>query len=104
MCAKPREFAGLPEDLLEKSPFELSGGQKRRVAIAGVIAMEPGVLVLDEPSAGLDPQGSGRAALPAFARYHRERGTTVVLVSHSMEEIAKNADRIVGADRQPVCS
>ena len=87
-------FAGLSEDLLEKSPFALSGGQKRRVAIAGVIAMEPEVLVLDEPSAGLDPQG--REELLANIRaFHRERGTTVVLVSHSMEEIAKNVDRIV---------
>ena len=87
-------FAGLSEDLLEKSPFALSGGQKQRVAIAGVIAMEPEVLVLDEPSAGLDPQG--REELLANIRaFHRERGTTVVLVSHSMEEIAKNVDRIV---------
>ena len=87
-------FAGLSEELLEKSPFALSGGQKRRVAIAGVIAMEPEVLVLDEPSAGLDPQG--REELLANIRaFHRERGTTVVLVSHSMEEIAKNVDRIV---------
>ena len=87
-------FAGLGEDMLNKSPFALSGGQKRRVAIAGVIAMDPEVLVLDEPSAGLDPQG--REELLAHIRaYHRERGTTVVLVSHSMEEIARNADRIV---------
>ena len=87
-------FAGLSEDLLEKSPFALSGGQKRRVAIAGVIAMEPEVLVLDEPSAGLDPQG--REELLANIRaFHRERGTTVVLVSHSMEEIACNVDRIL---------
>lgn len=87
-------FAGLSEDLLDKSPFALSGGQKRRVAIAGVIAMEPEVLVLDEPSAGLDPQG--REELLANIRaFHRARGTTVVLVSHSMEEIARNVDRIV---------
>ena len=87
-------FVGLTEAMLDKSPFELSGGQKRRVAIAGVIAMEPEVLVLDEPSAGLDPQG--REELLANIRaFHRERGTTVVLVSHSMEEIAKNVDRIV---------
>ena len=87
-------FAGVSEELLEKSPFALSGGQKRRVAIAGVIAMEPEVLVLDEPSAGLDPQG--REELLANIRaYHRARGTTVVLVSHSMEEIAKNVDRII---------
>ena len=87
-------FAGLSEDLLEKSPFALSGGQKRRVAIAGVIAMEPEVLVLDEPSAGLDPQGR-ESLLANIREFHRERGTTVVLVSHSMEEIAKNVDRIV---------
>lgn len=87
-------FAGLSEELLDKSPFALSGGQKRRVAIAGVIAMEPEVLVLDEPSAGLDPQG--REELLANIRdFHRARGTTVVLVSHSMEEIAKNVERIV---------
>lgn len=86
-------FAGLDEDLLQKSPFALSGGQKRRVAIAGVIAMEPEVLVLDEPSAGLDPRG--REELLAHIRaYHKERGNTVVLVSHSMDEIAQNVDRI----------
>ena len=91
-------FAGLDEALLDKSPFALSGGQKRRVAIAGVIAMEPEVLVLDEPSAGLDPRG--REELLAHIRaYHRERGNTVVLVSHSMEEIARYADRIVVLSR-----
>ncbi|MDY5941973.1 MAG: energy-coupling factor transporter ATPase [Oscillospiraceae bacterium] len=87
-------FAGLSEDLLEKSPFALSGGQKRRVAIAGVIAMEPEVLVLDEPSAGLDPQGR-EELLANIRQYHRARGTTVVLVSHSMEEIARNVERII---------
>ena len=87
-------FAGLTDDLLEKSPFALSGGQKRRVAIAGVIAMEPEVLVLDEPSAGLDPQGR-EELLSNIREFHRARGTTVVLVSHSMEEIARNVDRIV---------
>ena len=87
-------FAGLDESVLDKSPFALSGGQKRRVAIAGVIAMEPEVLVLDEPTAGLDPRG--REELLANIRaYHEMRGTTVVLVSHSMEEVARNADRIV---------
>ena len=86
-------FAGLDEGLLQKSPFALSGGQKRRVAIAGVIAMEPEVLVLDEPSAGLDPRG--REELLAHIRaYHKERGNTVVLVSHSIDEIAQNVDRI----------
>ena len=86
-------FVGISEVELEKSPFDLSGGQKRRVAIAGVIAMEPEVLVLDEPSAGLDPRG--REELLAHIRaYHKERGNTVVLVSHSMDEIAQNVDRI----------
>ena len=75
-------------------PNELSGGQKRRVAIAGVIAMEPEVLVLDEPSAGLDPQGR-EELLANIREFHRARGTTVVLVSHSMEEIARNVGRIV---------
>lgn len=87
-------FSGLGEDLLDKSPFDLSGGQKRRVAIAGVIAMEPDVLILDEPSAGLDPAGR-RSMLENIRRYHREKGTTVVMVSHSMDEVAENVDRIV---------
>ena len=86
-------FAGLGEDKLDQSPFALSGGQKRRVAIAGVIAMEPEVLVLDEPSAGLDPRGR-EELLEHIRAYHQERGNTVVLVSHSMEEIARYADRI----------
>ena len=87
-------FVGLGEDLLDKSPFELSGGQKRRVAIAGVIAMEPQVLVLDEPTAGLDPRGRENI-LAQIQAYHRAKGAAVVLVSHSMEEIARNVDRIV---------
>ena len=87
------ELVGLPEDTLDKSPFDLSGGQKRRVAIAGVLAMEPKVLVLDEPTAGLDPQGR-RQILGLIREYHRRRNATVVLVSHSMEEIAQNAHRI----------
>lgn len=87
-------FAGLGEDLLDKSPFDLSGGQKRRVAIAGVIAMEPEVLILDEPSAGLDPAGR-RSMLENIRNYHRQKGTTVVMVSHSMDEVAENVDRIV---------
>ena len=87
-------FVGLGEELLEKSPFELSGGQKRRVAIAGVLAMEPKVLILDEPSAGLDPRGR-ESILAQLQNYHEKMGATVLLVSHSMEEIAKNADRIV---------
>ena len=87
-------LVGLTEDQLEKSPFELSGGQKRRVAIAGVIAMEPKVLIRDEPTAGLDPRGR-EAILAQIRAYHRKRGTTVILVSHSMEEIACNVDRIL---------
>jgi len=87
-------FVGLKEELLDKSPFELSGGQKRRVAIAGVIAMEPKVLILDEPTAGLDPAGREQI-LRQIRNYHKEKGNTVILVSHSMEEIACNADRIV---------
>lgn len=87
-------FCGLDESVLDRSPFELSGGQKRRAAIAGVIAMRPEVLVLDEPAAGLDPEGR-EMILSQVKRYHRETGTTVVLVSHSMEDIAKYADRVL---------
>ena len=87
-------LVGIRDDQLAKSPFELSGGQKRRVALAGVLAMEPEVLVLDEPTAGLDP--AGRENLMANIRdFHRNRRTTVILVSHSMDEIAQNADRIL---------
>lgn len=88
------EFVGLKEDTLKKSPFELSGGQKRRVALAGVIAMEPKVLILDEPSAGLDPAGR-EMLLKNIRDYHETKGNTVVLVSHSMDEIAQNVDRIL---------
>ena len=87
-------FVGLTEAMLDKSPFELSGGQKRRVAIAGVIAMEPKVLVLDEPTAGLDPRGRDDI-LARIQDYLRAKHASVVLVSHSMEEIARNVDRIV---------
>ena len=83
---------------LDKSPFELSGGQKRRVAIAGVMAMEPEVLILDEPTAGLDPRGC-EDILSLLRSYHTRRGSTVVLVSHSMEEIARNAQRIIVLDK-----
>ena len=87
-------LVGLRDNQLEKSPFELSGGQKRRVALAGVLAMEPEVLVLDEPTAGLDP--AGRENLMANIRdYHRNKGRTIILVSHSMDEFARNVDRIV---------
>ena len=84
---------GLPEDVLEKSPFDLSGGQMRRVAIAGVLAMEPDVLVLDEPTAGLDPRGR-REIMDLFHRLHVEKGLTTVLVTHSMEDAARYADQI----------
>lgn len=85
-------FVGLKPELLEKSPFELSGGEKRRAAIAGVIAMDPDILVLDEPAAGLDPRGRDQL-LDQIQSYHKERGNTVILVSHSMEDIARVADR-----------
>lgn len=87
-------FVGIDEELLEKSPFELSGGQKRRVAIAGVIAMRPDVLILDEPTAGLDPRGS-EEILNNIREYHSRMGSTVILVTHSMEEIANTVDRLV---------
>ena len=86
-------FAGLTDDLLEKSPFALSGGQKRRVAIAGVIAMEPEVLVLDEPVAGLDPLS--REEFLGLIRERHAGGRTIVMVSHSMEEVARTVDRLV---------
>lgn len=84
---------GLPEGVLQKSPFDLSGGQMRRVAIAGVLAMDPDVLVLDEPTAGLDPRGR-KEIMNLFARLHEEKGLTTVLVTHSMEDAARYADRI----------
>ncbi len=86
-------YTGLPEELLDKSPFELSGGEKRRVAIAGVLAMEPEVLILDEPAAGLDPRGR-REILGGLKRLVTERGTTVILVSHSMEDMALYCDNV----------
>lgn len=85
---------GLPEDLYYQSPFDLSGGQKRRVAIAGVLAMKPEMIILDEPTAGLDPKGRDEI-LDQIAKMHKERGITVVLVSHSMEDVAKYVDRII---------
>lgn len=87
-------FTGLKEKLLYESPFDLSGGEKRRAAIAGVIAMDPDVLILDEPTAGLDPQGRDKL-LNQILSYHKERKNTVILVSHSMEDIARVADRIL---------
>ncbi len=88
------KLVGLNEAKLEKSPFELSGGQKRRAAIAGVMAMEPEVLILDEPTAGLDPKGRDKI-LGLIREYHQEKGNTVLLVSHSMEDVAKNASKIL---------
>ena len=95
------EAVGLDESVLDKSPFALSGGQKRRVAIAGVIAMEPEVLILDEPTAGLDPRGR-ESILQLLREYHEKRGSTVVLVSHSMDEIARYAQRIIVLDNGKV--
>lgn len=91
---KAAAFTGLKEELLGVSPFDLSGGEKRRAAIAGVIAMDPDVLILDEPTAGLDPLGR-EALLSQIADYHKVRKNTVMLVSHSMEDIAAIADRIL---------
>ena len=88
------DFVGLDHALLEKSPFDLSGGENRRAAIAGVIAMDPDVLVLDEPTAGLDPQGRDHL-LSQIKAYHKQRQNTVILVSHSMEDIARVADRVL---------
>lgn len=90
-------FVGIDEESLDKSPFELSGGQKRRVAIAGVIAMRPEVLILDEPTAGLDPRGRNEI-LGRIREYHRATNAVVVLVTHSMEEAARYADRIIVLD------
>ena len=95
------DFVGLAPELLERSPFELSGGQKRRVAIAGVMAMEPRILVLDEPAAGLDPEGLD-TILNQIRAYHKKTGVTVVLVSHSMEDIAKYADKVLVMHRAGV--
>ncbi len=94
-------YVGLDEDLLEKSPFDLSGGEKRRAAIAGVLAMEPEILILDEPTAGLDPRGREQV-LTLIKDYQQSRGTTVLLVSHSMEDIARVADRVLVMDHGQV--
>ena len=87
-------FTGIDRELFERSPLELSGGQKRRIAIAGVIAMRPSVLILDEPTAGLDPAGS-RQLLENICEYRSETGSTVILVSHNMDDVARIADRII---------
>ena len=94
-------FVGLDEEVLEKSPFDLSGGQKRRVAIAGVVAMNPRVLVLDEPAAGLDPRGRNEI-LSQIVAYRKERRNSVVIISHSMEDIALYADHIIAVDHGKV--
>ncbi len=91
-------FVGVPEEQFDKSPLELSGGQKRRVAIAGVIAMRPGVLILDEPTAGLDPAGCEQI-LQNICDYREKTGSTVIIVSHSMDDVARIADRLVVFNR-----
>ena len=88
------KFTGISEELLDKSPFELSGGQKRRVAIAGVLAMDPKILVLDEPAAGLDPRGRNEI-LSGLVAYRKSRGNSLVIISHSMEDIAVYSDEII---------
>lgn len=92
---------GISEEILKKSPFDLSGGQKRRVAIAGVIAMEPEVLILDEPAAGLDPKGRDKV-LNEIKEYHKRKNNTVLLVSHSMEDIAKYATKVLVMNKSEV--
>ncbi len=91
-------LAGMKEKYWNQSPFDLSGGQKRRVAIAGVLAMQPEVLILDEPTAGLDPMGRDEI-LEQISRLHRQRGMTIILVSHSMEDVAEYADRLMVMNR-----
>jgi energy-coupling factor transport system ATP-binding protein len=88
------KLVGLPEGLLDRSPFDLSGGQMRRVAIAGVLAMDPKVLILDEPTAGLDPKGQ-KEIMELFYKLHNEKGLTTILVTHSMEDAAKYADKLI---------
>ena len=95
------DIVGISPEIYEKSPFELSGGQKRRVAIAGVLAMNPEVLILDEPTAGLDPKGRDEI-LAAIRKLHEESGITVILVIHSMEDVAKLVDRIIVMHRGQV--
>ena len=92
------DFAGVDRSWLEKSPFDLSGGQKRRVAIAGVIAMEPEVVIFDEPTAGLDPAGC-EALLQNIKNYQRSTGATIIMVSHSMDDVARLADRLLVLNR-----
>lgn len=95
-------FVGVTDEQFERSPLELSGGQKRRVAIAGVIAMRPGVLILDEPTAGLDPAGCEQI-LRNICDYHTQTGSTVIIVSHSMDDVARLADRLVVFNHGAIC-
>ena len=95
-------FVGVPEEQFDKSPLELSGGQKRRVAIAGVIAMRPKVLILDEPTAGLDPRGCEQI-LQNICDYRKATGSTVILVSHSMDDVARIADRLIVFSKGRIC-
>ena len=94
MVEEAAHFTGIGPELMERSPFELSGGQKRRVAIAGVLAMDPDVIVLDEPAAGLDPSGR-EEILGRLRAYQRSKNKTVILISHSMEDIARYADELL---------
>ena len=98
---KALKDVGMPEELFEKSPFDLSGGEKRRAAIAGVLAMEPEILILDEPTAGLDPHGKTEV-LELLKKIQRENNTAVILVSHSMEEVAQYADRVIAMHKSHV--
>lgn len=92
------EFVGVRNDMLQKSPFDLSGGEKRRVAIAGVMAMQPEILILDEPSAGLDPKGR-KVISEMIEQYRKNTGSTVIVVSHSMEDVAESADKVLVMNR-----
>lgn len=95
------EFVGVRNDMLRKSPFDLSGGEKRRVAIAGVMAMQPEILILDEPSAGLDPKGR-KVISEMIEQYRKNTGSTVIVVSHSMEDVAESADKVLVMNRGKV--
>lgn len=95
------EFVGVRNDMLQKSPFDLSGGEKRRVAIAGVMAMQPEILILDEPSAGLDPKGR-KVISEMIEQYRKNTGSTVIVVSHSMENVAESADKVLVMNRGKV--
>lgn len=97
-AAEALEAVGFPKEMYETSPFDLSGGQKRRVAVAGVLAMKPKVLILDEPTAGLDPQGR-EEILELIAKLHRDNDMTVILVSHSMDDVANYVERLIVMDK-----